>query len=402
MMSRLLFLLLVWGFFATAAVAQSLTGFARAIPDKSAVQDLRGGGAELVLTLSQGVPYRVFTLTAPPRLVVDFSEVDFDGFSGRTLHGASTVVEGLYAGPFRQGWSRIVAVLSGPHLPQSVGLTIDPETAEAELRIDLQPADSKTFSRLSGLPKDWMGVPESTTVPPPPEAAFTVVLDPGHGGIDPGAERSGLIEKELVLEFAKTVQDALRREGVRTVLTRDADTFVSLEARTARAHHERAAVFVSLHADALSQGGAHGATVYTLSEDASDAASALLAERHNRADILAGLDLSGADDRVTSVLLDLARRETVPRSKDLAAAMIDGMATAGGPMNRKPWRQAGFSVLKSADIPSVLIEIGFLSSDRDRKNLGNPEWRAQMAQGVAQAILNWRDADAARTELLRQ
>lgn len=401
-MSRLLWTFILWGLLGTAALAQSLTGFARAIPEKSAVQDLRGGGAELVLTLSQGVPFRVFTLTSPPRLVVDFSEVDFDGFSGRTLQGASNVIEALHAGPFQQGWSRVVAVMSGPHLPDAVGLTIDPETAEAQLKIALQPADAEAFLGKSGLPKDWIGAPEPTTIPPPAKGVFTVVLDPGHGGIDPGAERNGLVEKDLVLEFAKIVQETLRRDGVRTVLTRDSDMFVSLEARTARAHQAGAAVFVSLHADALSQGGAHGATVYTLSDEASDAASALLAERHNRADILAGLDLSGADDRVTSVLLDIARRETAPRSKELATAMIDGMAAAGGPMNRKPWRQAGFSVLKSADIPSVLVEIGFLSSDRDRKNLADPAWRAQMAQGVAQAILAWRDADAARAELLRQ
>jgi N-acetylmuramoyl-L-alanine amidase len=186
------------------------------------------------------------------------------------------------------------------------------------------------------------------------------------------------------------------------VMTRDDDVFVALESRVAIAHLARADIFISLHADSLSQGGAKGATVYTLSDEASDAATAHLAERHNRSDIIAGADLTGSDDQVAGILLDLARQETEPRSDDLARVLIEGMAAAGGPMNRRPLRRAGFSVLKSADIPSVLVEVGFLSSDRDLKNLRDPIWRSVMINAMADAILNWRDQDAARAPLVRQ
>ncbi len=185
-------------------------------------------------------------------------------------------------------------------------------------------------------------------------------------------------------------------------MTRDEDIFVPLETRVAIAHQAQADIFISLHADNLRQGGAKGATVYVLSKEASDAATAHLAARHNRSDIIAGADLTGSDDEVAGILLDLARQETEPRSLSLANTLIAGMTEAGGPMNRKPLRKAGFSVLKSADIPSVLVEVGFLSSDRDLKNLRDPVWRNTMVTGIAKAILTWRDTDAARAPLVRQ
>ena len=126
-----------------------------------------------------------------------------------------------------------------------------------------------------------------------------------------------------------------------------------------------------------------------------------MAERHDRDELLSGVDLSTADDQVTAILLDLARQETEPRSTELAEVLVEGMATAGGPMNRRPLRHAGFSVLKSADIPSVLVEVGFLSSDRDFKNLRDPVWREGMIDGLADAILVWRDKDAERKPLVR-
>jgi len=280
----------------------------------------------------------------------------------------------------------------------------DAASGAARLKISMALASAEAFEAASGVPDGSNWLPEQTAIAPQAitPGQFSVVLDPGHGGIDPGAERDGLVEKELVLEVALALRDQLRRAGVEVIMTRDADVFVSLEGRTAIAHQAKGAVFVSLHADALSNGGASGATVYTLSDEASDAASALLAARHNRSDILAGVDLSGADDEVTRVLLDLARQETEPRSQALAEHLISAMNAAGGPMNRKPWRKAGFSVLKSADIPSVLVELGFLSDARDRKNLADPTWRAGMTVALRDAILAWRDSDAARAQLVRQ
>ncbi len=237
----------------------------------------------------------------------------------------------------------------------------------------------------------------------PDWAPIIVVLDPGHGGIDPGAEKGGAQEKELMLRFAREIRDTLRRTGgFEVVLTRDDDVFVSLERRVSIAHESGADVFISLHADSLQQGHATGATVYTLSEDATDAASTILAERHDRADILAGIDLTGADDRVTDVLLDLARLEVQPRTQLLAATLVSSMKEASGLLNKKPLRQAGFSVLKAADIPSVLIEVGFLSSKKDLERLQDPNWRAVMAGGIRDGLLRWRNEDKVLRDLVRQ
>jgi N-acetylmuramoyl-L-alanine amidase len=246
----------------------------------------------------------------------------------------------------------------------------------------------------------------ASTAPPPPRDAdgpLRVMIDPGHGGIDPGAEEGGLTEKALMLVLARELREALLRAGgFEVFLTRDTDMFVSLERRVALAHDAAADVFISLHADALTDARARGASVYTLSDSASDAASAALAERHDRADLLAGVDLSDSDDVVAGVLLDLARQETQPRAEALAQTLLEVFRGEGIPVLGRPLRHAGFSVLKAADIPSVLVEIGFLSSPRDRKNLNDPDWRAGMARGVRNGLRQWLAEDRARRALVRQ
>ncbi|HHC30109.1 MAG TPA: N-acetylmuramoyl-L-alanine amidase, partial [Rhodobacterales bacterium] len=230
-----------------------------------------------------------------------------------------------------------------------------------------------------------------------------VVLDPGHGGIDPGAERGGVREKDLVLTFARELKEVLLRGGnVEVVLTRESDVFVPLETRVSIARRARADVFISLHADALAEGRAHGATVYTLADEASDEASAKLAERHDRADLLAGVDLSRTDDAVAMVLMDMARTETAPRSEALAADLVEGIYAATQSTYKTPRMQAGFSVLKAPDIPSVLIELGFLSSPSDRRKLVDPNWRRQAALGIRDALLYWAIQDAAMETRLRK
>lgn len=403
-MGKLIIASWFWAVLSVSATAQALTGLARLDADESIIADVWGGGVSVELKLSQGVPFRVFTLSGPPRLVLDFSEVDFGAARAGDLLAEPGRVGAVRFGAYRPGWSRLVADLSEPMLPEAVAMAVDQSTGQAVLSLSLTRASAEEFVAASGEPDAASWLPDQVAVPAPSVIAgeFTVVLDPGHGGIDPGAERDGLVEKRLVLDVALALRDQLRRDGVKVVMTRARDEFVSLEGRTALAHRVDGSLFLSIHADALSQGGAAGATVYTLSDKASDAASELLAARHDRSDILAGVDLSGADDEVTRVLLDIARLETEPRSIALAEAVIAAMGEAGGPMNRKPWRKAGFSVLKSADIPSVLVELGFLSSARDRKNLADPRWRKKMTDALADAILAWRDADAARQQLVRQ
>ncbi|WP_147104380.1 N-acetylmuramoyl-L-alanine amidase [Tateyamaria sp. syn59] len=389
---------------AAAVAAQDLSGLARIDPARSEISDGWFGGAEVTLGLSQGVPFRVFTLAEPPRLVVDFREVDFTGIAPETLLPDAGRIAALRFGAFKPGWSRLVMDLAQPMVPEAIAMPVDTASGRADLRITLRDAEKNTFAAQAGPPgdADW-GVQAAAPPPAIEDDSFVVVIDPGHGGIDPGAVRDTTSEKDLMLDIGIALRDALRRAGgVEVVLTRDTDTFVSLTGRVALAHHVGADAFVSLHADALSQGQARGATVYTLSEEASDAASAQLAAQHDRADILAGVDLSGTDDQVAAVLMDLARTETMPRTHTLATALIEAMDVAGGPMNRRPRREAAFSVLKSADIPSVLVEVGFLSDTRDLANLRDPVWRAVMVEALATGILQWRDTDLAMQPLVRQ
>ncbi|MEO0400944.1 MAG: N-acetylmuramoyl-L-alanine amidase [Pseudomonadota bacterium] len=394
---------LIWAM-AVCAVAQDLSGLARVDVAGSGIEDGWSGQTTLTLSLSQGVPFRVFVLDAPARLVVDFREVDFQGVTQNALLAEAGRVAAVRFGTFQPGWSRLVADLNAPMLPREIGMPVDAASGRAELRIVMETVAKDEFAARAAAPTHagW-AVQAAAPLPPTAKDSFVVVIDPGHGGVDPGAVRDTTSEKELMLGIGLALRDALRRAGeIEVVMTRDRDVFVSLPGRVALAHQVGADAFISLHADALSQGRARGATVYTLSEEASDAASAQLAAQHDRADILAGVDLSGTDDEVASVLMDLARTETMPRTGTLATALIRAMAQAGGPMNKRPRREAAFSVLKSADIPSVLVEVGFLSDARDLANLRDPVWRAVMVEALAAGILDWRDADLATRPLIRQ
>lgn len=392
---------------AASAPAQEFSGLARIDPEASAITDAGRRGVFVDLHLSQGVPYRLFTLDGPPRLVLDFQEVDWTGLDPVALVGTDRVRQARF-GAYVPGWSRMVLELSGPMAVEEAELTLDEVTAAAHLALRLAPVSQDAFAAAAGPPYDprW-DLPEPAQVGQgvvrDPDAPLRVMLDPGHGGMDPGAEVGALREKDLMLTLARELREVLLRSGGFEVgMTRDDDRFVSLERRIALAHQDGAEVFLSLHADSLSEGLAHGATVYVLAQEASDTASALLAERHDRANLLSGVDLSAADDEVTDIMLDLARQETRPRTEALANALVSGMTNVGGPMNRRPKRAAAFSVLKAADTPSVLIEVGFLSSPRDLKNLENPEWRARITRGIRNGLQNWRDSDLSRRPLVRQ
>ena len=352
-----------------------------------------GGGLELRLSLSQPVPWRVRLLDGPPRMVIDTREVDWKGAEALAVVRPGVAMR---AGRFRPGWSRLVLELDGPHRLARAEMTTGEET---RLEIRLEPTDPAAFAAEAARPDlpEW-GLPEAAElIAPLPEGAgpLVVVLDPGHGGIDPGAERDGTSEAALMLTFGRELKEVLLRDGrFRVVMTRDEDVFVPLETRTSIARDAGADLFLSLHADALAEGDAQGATVYTLAEEASDEASAALAERHDRDDLLAGIDLSDQDDVVAEVLMDMARTETRPRTERLAKAIVGAIKAAEIRMHRHPMQSGGFSVLKSPDIPAVLLEVGFLSSDRDFKRLSDPAWRATLAEAVLQALVTWSEEDA--------
>ncbi|MDU8945053.1 N-acetylmuramoyl-L-alanine amidase [Ovoidimarina sediminis] len=388
-MSRLTLLLpALCAFLLLAAPAQAtpLGALARVSGSDSAVSDA-GQGLDLSLALSQPVPWRAYTLDAPRRLVIDLAEVTWPG----EIPVTSRRDLALSTGTARPGWSRLVLTLDAPLAIDRAELDTSAPDGRARLSVSLGPVDEATFAARAQAAPD-LALPAAT----PDGARPVIVLDPGHGGIDPGAVAGGLVEADLMLTFARELRGILRATGAfDVVLTRDADVFVPLETRITRARQAGATVLISLHADALppDAGHASGATVYTLAEEASDIASQRLAERHDEDDLIAGVDLGGQGDEIALVLMDLARTVTQPRTDALADTLVGAIDAGTGATNSNPRRAAAFSVLKAPDFPSVLIELGFLSSEADRKRLSDGRARMALARAIADGLLDWTAKD---------
>lgn len=225
---------------------------------------------------------------------------------------------------------------------------------------------------------------------------FTVVIDAGHGAFDNGATGiSGVLEKDVTLAFAKVLQDFLQKEqGINAYLTRDDDMFLRLNERVAIARSYGADLFISIHADHIDLPDIRGATVYTISDKASDALAKSLADHENKADLLDGLPPDEPRE-VTDILIDLTRREVQTFSIDFAEQVIDTLKGEAINLIKNPHRYAGFQVLRAPDIPSVLIELGYLSNSDDEKLISDPLWREKMAKLIAKSIhdyvnLRWR------------
>ena len=386
---------------AAPAAAQDFSGLARIDPASSAIAD-DGDGLRVDLALSQPVPWRVFTLDDPMRVVVDFREVDFTGLIPEDIWRDGRAADVAF-GPLRPGWSRLQVTLAQPLQVAQAGLTVDDLTGGARLSLRLAPVDADRFAAMAGAPDDPARPAASLDAPPLRDGPLVVAIDPGHGGIDPGATRGTVHEADVMLQLAFEVAEAINRTGtMRAVLTRDADTFVPLEARMTIARAAGAGVMLSLHADALDDDVTRGASAYTLNAEGEDRAAQRMAERHERGDLLAGLDLTGQDDRVATVLMDMARAETAPASDRLADALVAGLRGAGAAVNSRPRREGRLAVLNAADFPSVLLEAGFLSSAADRAVLTSPQGRAPIVAGIVTALQDWAAAEAARAPLKRQ
>lgn len=358
----------------------------------------------LRLALDRAVPFRTLILDTPPRLVLDLEGADFGASDAAALPGAG-LVPALRWGEIAPGRARLVAELPGPmRLARAAAHSDAPGTV---LTLVLEPVALEAFApdgTGAALPQLW-DLPEPAPVPPAtrrPPGPLRVTLDPGHGGMDPGARAGGVAEAALMLTMAEEVAAALRRLGAEVTLTREGDRFLPLERRMTAARASAADLLISLHADALPAGEAAGAAVYVWNPDADDRATRELATRHDRDDLLAGLDLAAADDEVARTLMDIARLDTQPRSQNMAAFLVSEFALGRIAIHKRPVKGAAFSVLKSPDIPSVLIETGFLTDPADRANLVDPLWRARMAEAVAKAVLAWAEDDAARRPLLRR
>ncbi len=408
-MIRLIAAALVLVGWSVVAHSQELSAIATVDADNSRIGDA-GDGIEVALDLSQVVPYRVYTVSEPPRLVIDFREVDWRGAGRDRLLRVGRATD-MRTGLIRPGWTRLVVDMAVPMVLDRAGLTVNPSSGRARLSVVMRLAEADEFARLSGVPDgvDWdvaeddPATPTVTALLPDPARPLTVAIDPGHGGIDPGAEREGIKEADLMLRLAQELAEAITRTGtMRAVLTRRDDSFVPLAERMTIARAAGAHLFLSLHADALEDGGAHGGSVYTLSEEGLEAASERMAERHDRGDLLAGLDLTGQDDTVATVLMDLARLETAPASDRLAEALVTGLRGSGARLNTRSRREASLAVLNAADMPSVLIEVGFLSSTRDRTDFESAEGRARIVQGILDGIVAWAEGEASLRPLLRR
>ena len=218
------------------------------------------------------------------------------------------------------------------------------------------------------------------------------MLDPGHGGLDSGAFRDDVKESDLMLTFSFELAETLIRTGrVEVRLTRYDDEFLRISERLEAARNAGATALISLHADALEEGRASGAAAFTLSKSASDETAAALVESHERADVLVGGALSQTDDEIATILLDMSQRVSHPASQALAQDLITALSQAENSVRRKAQQSANFGVLKSPDIASVLLELGFMSDENDLKNLQDEAWRRHTANAISSAVLTWLD-----------
>ena len=357
--------------------------------------DARLGGDDaqtrFVMDLTHKVDVHVFTLADPYRVVVDIPQVTFrlPPKAGETGRG---MIKAFRFGLVMPGGSRIVLDLAKPARVDKAFVVDQAEGAPARLVLELVATDRENFLRKVALDQRFA----HAQTPPLREqqsssgdARPIIVLDPGHGGIDTGTKGSnGEMEKDIVLDFAKRLKEKVETAGkYRVLLTRSDDTFVPLAERVRFAREAGASLFISIHADSLprKEGDAQGATVYTLSETATDPAAARLAEQENRADVIAGVDLKDQPDDVAGILIDLAQRETKTFSVQFASKLV-GIMKQTARLHKDPIKSAGFRVLRAPDVPSVLVELGYVSNKEDLQSLSSDSWRDHTANSMSAAI----------------
>lgn len=395
---------LLWALLGTCVLSAEVAEPARLARIDSEASRIEDFGADLhvELALSQAVPWRAYTLDNPRRVVLDFSEVDFGG-AGLHEIVASDGVAGISAGPVRRGWSRLVLHLSEPYAIETAGISSGAAGAAA-VKLQLAPTDPRSFSAETGAPASPLFAPPRPSAGPVARhrgaRTVLVALDPGHGGIDPGAEAGDVRESDLMLGFAGELKRALRRAGMEVVLTREDDSFVPLDRRVDIARAAGADLLVSLHADAVAEERA-GFAIFTSSAEASDPASARLAARHDEADLRAGVEMAEEDVRLEQASLTATESQTRVRAEELADHLALGLSRSTGERRRRHLH-ADFSVLGAPDIPSVLVELGFMSSPRDLADLVDARWRARAVEGIARAIEAWAHEAGREALLLRQ
>jgi N-acetylmuramoyl-L-alanine amidase len=355
-----------------------------------------------ILDLDRAIPFRAFALADPYRVILDLPQVSFKLAAGTGAAGRGLIKAFRY-GLIMPGGSRIVFDLTGPaKIAKSYVLEAANEQPP-RLVIEFEEVDRTAFVQLlapENRPELRPAIADANAavalaVGPAaakPQVADTrplIVIDPGHGGVDNGTQAGGDVkEKDLVLGFGLALRDRIEKSGkYRVVMTRTDDTFIPLNDRVKVARTQSAALFVSIHADALPrrEGDAQGATIYTLSDKASDAEAERLAENENKSDAIGGVNLTDEPTEVADILIDLAQRETRTFSNRFARLLMGEMKNSAR-MHKHPLKSAGFRVLKAPDVPSVLVELGYVSNKGDLEHLVSENWRSKIVGSMAQAI----------------
>ncbi len=359
-----------------------------------------------VIELSDPLNLRVFTLANPDRVVIDMPEVLWR-LQGPERPSAASAVRSYRYGLFRAGDSRFVVDLNRP-VAAAEPMILPPANGFGyRFVLDLFPSNQAKFEAASGWPSDLMAreaTAERVGVPATgrddaggcsprhhrsnrPQKTRVVVIDAGHGGIDSGTTGvDGLLEKNLVLDEAQRLKRILQKRGYVVHLTRDTDIYIPLRERVNIARGYQANLFISLHADSNPDPAVSGASVYTLSESGSDKEAAALARKENQSDVIAGVDLSGENSPVASILIDLAQRDTINKSSRFAETVVGQLSQATNVLQKEPHRSAAFVVLKAPDVPAVLIELGYLSNAHDCGQMNTTEWREAAARAIAGAV----------------
>lgn len=363
------------------------------------------GKTRMVLDVSDVTDFRTFILDSPYRIVVDLPT--FDWKAGNAVSYPESGVSSIRRGVLETGVSRIIFDLDHPVAIQSAFLL--PRQGEKGDRIVIdfskipESAVAQNLDKVFGTLSDGDTIEETSTyakmdlgavdLPLPAQKPVClpkplVVIDPGHGGNDPGAlGPEGLYEKSVVLALAKELRDQLlATERYRVLMTREKDIFIRLRDRVKFARENEADLFISIHADSVKKPGTHGTSIYTLSQKASDEQTAKLAEKENQSDLIGGVDLEIEDQQVAYILGDFLMTDTMNQSKFLANTLVSKMEENGVNVLQNPHRYAGFAVLKAPDVPSVLIEAGFMSNAKEARLLNTPLHRKKMASSILKGV----------------
>jgi len=395
---------LIFALFAVWAAGVFLaSGAAEAAPLEARGYKMAGDATRMRVVMQFDVEPQMdwFLLRGPHRMVIELPETRFL-FQPKDLK-ARGLIRSVHYGRTGEGKSRVILSSKGPFSVELVEVLQNEGAAGYRVAVDLVAASDREFeaalAEQAATTGSTAATPKGDRVGPAidrPAKLMTVVIDPGHGGADGGAKgANGTVEKDITLAFALELQEKLRAAGrYQVFMTRDADTFLRLDDRVRIARQHEADLFISIHADTINVKGLRGATVYTVSDKASDADAQALADRENLSDQLGGIAMEGQSHEVADILVDLIRRETHGFSINFARALVDELSTNVG-LIKNPHRYAGFKVLRAPDVPSVLVELGYLSNPKDEAQLRDPDWRGRAAASIANAVASFAASKAA-------